>query len=1074
MLKKRAISMLLSILLIVSSISVSLVVTSTSPTTYYIDVAGSNSNTGTSPSTPWADFTNINSRNFIPGDQILLKRGCTWNQEMLLGGSGTSDSWITVDAYGTGAKPKIQRSNGTSEFCITMGNVSYWKIKSIEMCNAAQGITMNYTILNNEGLIFSDIYAHDMQTNFQGYPNAGFWNSNMLNFNALISNSASQYVCRNITIENCETYRTTPPQFASSSGNNATWQNITIRNNYFHDYQGAFSLQNVANVTFVSNQVVLGGNHSTPQGSCNIFLGNSYNCNISNNIIGECPDLSLYDLSGICAEFYVYSTYVRGNYLYNNAGGGYELSGTDHPNNYNYNNIVTGNTFNGNGTTTQGEWMRGSVLATWGHTVCPNSGVLSDNLYYQSSGVFNNTVNEDWSCFTFANNRAVAQSNIYNSANGYNSTQGTNQWSYQYNNGSSWSNLSYDSTSSQWTSNGTSATRFNLLPNSTDSNWVARAWTAPSNGTISIRGRALMPIIDAGGDGVKTRITKNGIVVWPTNETPQVIGSTDNSGIDTGLDGLYVGINDVIRFEVNNGGNGNNTNDWVSWMPTVAYASISADTPAHNWRFENNGIDSIAGKNATVNGGVTYTTGIKNNAASLNGTNGYYSVPDGTTLKGMAALTCSISVKLNALPSGDCQLFEKGNSYRLNVSSNGQVHFAVATTSNGWYTAGTTATSSINLSPGIWYDIVGVYDGIRVYIYINGSLSGIGSQDISGSIVSYTNNLNFGYYITNYFNGRIDEAELYRIGLSSSQVAAKYNSCHPFNLNLPAKAATGVSTNPTFSWSASLDATSYTLLVSTNSDLSSPVVNQTGITSTSYTLDSILANNTTYYWSVRAVYSTGTTDARNSYFNFTTFNVPSPISLWRFESNGTDIIGGRTATSIGGVTYTTGKKNTAASLNGTTGYYSVADNASLKGMSAVTCSIWVKLNALPSGDCQFYEKGNTYRFNLSSSGQVHFAVATTNNGWYSAGTVATASTSLSTNTWYNIVGVYDGSYVYIYINGILSGSGSQNISGNIGSELTVLNFGHSYTNYLNGLIDEAQLYNSGLSSTQVTALYNSY
>ncbi len=45
-------------------------------TTYYVDTAGDNHDSGTSATQAWADFTNINARTFQPGDSILLKRGC--------------------------------------------------------------------------------------------------------------------------------------------------------------------------------------------------------------------------------------------------------------------------------------------------------------------------------------------------------------------------------------------------------------------------------------------------------------------------------------------------------------------------------------------------------------------------------------------------------------------------------------------------------------------------------------------------------------------------------------------------------------------------------------------------------------------------------------------------------------------------------------------------------------------------------------------------------------------------------------------------------------------------------------
>ncbi len=84
----------------------------------------------------------------------------------------------------------------------------------------------------------------------------------------------------------------------------------------------------------------------------------------------------------------------------------------------------------------------------------------------------------------------------------------------------------------------------------------------------------------------------------------------------------------------------------------------------------------------------------------------------------------------------------------------------------------------------------------------------------------------------------------------------------------PPNGATGVSTSATLSWNASTGATSYALQVSTSSDFSALVVNQTGIVSTSYTGSSLL-NNTTYYWRVNAT-NAGGTSAWSSVWSFTT------------------------------------------------------------------------------------------------------------------------------------------------------------------------------------------------------------
>ncbi len=103
----------------------------------------------------------------------------------------------------------------------------------------------------------------------------------------------------------------------------------------------------------------------------------------------------------------------------------------------------------------------------------------------------------------------------------------------------------------------------------------------------------------------------------------------------------------------------------------------------------------------------------------------------------------------------------------------------------------------------------------------------------------------------------------------------------------PAGGSTGVTTNPAFSWTASVEAASYSLVVSTSSSYASPVINQTGISGTSYSPSSPLATNTTYYWRVTAVNGSGSTVATNAGVSFTTSTTANTLYISTTGSNTT-------------------------------------------------------------------------------------------------------------------------------------------------------------------------------------------
>lgn len=87
----------------------------------------------------------------------------------------------------------------------------------------------------------------------------------------------------------------------------------------------------------------------------------------------------------------------------------------------------------------------------------------------------------------------------------------------------------------------------------------------------------------------------------------------------------------------------------------------------------------------------------------------------------------------------------------------------------------------------------------------------------------------------------------------------------------PLNNASGVSIEPVLSWSPVAYALSYNLQVSTDPSFSTFLVNETGLTTTTYSLGT-LNNATTYYWRVSSVGELSLTNGFSSTYSFTTVN----------------------------------------------------------------------------------------------------------------------------------------------------------------------------------------------------------
>lgn len=94
-----------------------------------------------------------------------------------------------------------------------------------------------------------------------------------------------------------------------------------------------------------------------------------------------------------------------------------------------------------------------------------------------------------------------------------------------------------------------------------------------------------------------------------------------------------------------------------------------------------------------------------------------------------------------------------------------------------------------------------------------------------------------------------------------------------------------------------------------------------------------------------------------------------------------------------------------------------------------------------------------------------------------AGNIATASftSSITTNEWFNLIGIRNGDTVSIYVNGVKGTDGTNTFGAITGNSLNIgaLTAGSSSrTVFLSGQIDDVRIYNRALSQQEILNLYN--
>jgi hypothetical protein len=188
------------------------------------------------------------------------------------------------------------------------------------------------------------------------------------------------------------------------------------------------------------------------------------------------------------------------------------------------------------------------------------------------------------------------------------------------------------------------------------------------------------------------------------------------------------------------------------------------------------------------------------------------------------------------------------------------------------------------------------------------------------------------------------------------------------------------------------------------------------------------------------------------------------ISYYKLDNNLLDSIGLNDGSNINGVTYGLGKIGNAAFFNGSNSYVEIGNPDNLK-LRRGTISCWIKANgATNTAHRAIFGKSNAYMIFLYDSILEVY-------DWGSSGRITTGI-SLADNLWHHIVFVFDSGtpYNYLYLDGILVKTTYITITDQTNSVRIGWNWS---TQYFNGYIDEASIYNYKLTDVEVSELYNS-
>jgi len=207
-------------------------------------------------------------------------------------------------------------------------------------------------------------------------------------------------------------------------------------------------------------------------------------------------------------------------------------------------------------------------------------------------------------------------------------------------------------------------------------------------------------------------------------------------------------------------------------------------------------------------------------------------------------------------------------------------------------------------------------------------------------------------------------------------------------------------------------------------------------------------------------------------------------AVYKAENNANDSLGSYNGTAFGGLTYGVGKIGNAFQFNGTNSYVSLPNN-SFNFTGDFSVSGWINQSSIvpyhmimgnqnSTGGASGYSGWLIWVWNNKLTFDIY-----NNTTGAASGRWQTTST-LSTNTWIHFTIIKKPNQAaQIYLNGtingqLISGSNTANVS-YLPTTYSVIgaNKYSSIDGYWNGLIDEINVWNRELTSTEVTDLYNS-
>jgi len=199
------------------------------------------------------------------------------------------------------------------------------------------------------------------------------------------------------------------------------------------------------------------------------------------------------------------------------------------------------------------------------------------------------------------------------------------------------------------------------------------------------------------------------------------------------------------------------TNDWL-------VDEFVLDGLVSRYKFDGDAGDSAGSNHGTEVGDPCYAPGMHGQAISLDGSGDYVDCGNDSSFDINDSITLSAWIKGTFNNNWD-GIITKGYDWQLTKGMGDEaVFFCLGPGS---------IIGSTNINDDQWHHVVGVCDGSRLSLYVDGKLDGF--TQTSGSLRVSGSNVYIGGGVSTSFNGLIDDVRIYNRALSVEEIRTLYS-----------------------------------------------------------------------------------------------------------------------------------------------------------------------------------------------------------------------------------------------------------------------------------------------------------